>query len=186
MRSMLGRRLIIGTLGVGLAGALLLKAGELVAGAAQQGAGAPATRLGAAIEDGLSNRARALEERERSLELRAAVAAATEKRAADRLQALAAERARLEQLHAAQKEAENARLQSLARVYAAMRPKEAALRLSELELDLQVDIAIRMKERVTANILGAMQPEAAAKLSAALARRPAQPSAEVADAARSS
>jgi flagellar motility protein MotE (MotC chaperone) len=54
-----------------------------------------------------------------------------------------------------------------------MKPAKAAVVLERLELPVQVEIASRMRERSAALIMAQMQPDAAAALSMALARRPA-------------
>ena len=61
----------------------------------------------------------------------------------------------------------------LAKIYQAMKPAAAALVLEQLDLDVQMRVAQRMRERSTAMILAAMTPKAAAALTMALARRQA-------------
>lgn len=165
MRRRWVRESIIGVAGL----ALLLKVGGLAVAFAEGGG----NRLGAAVEDDLAARARSIQEQERAAALKAAVAAAAEKRAADRLRALAAERVALEAASAAVKKRDDERLESLARVYSSMRPKDAARILAGLDPVLQVEIASRMKERTTAAIMAAMDGATAAKLSEALSKRPA-------------
>lgn len=59
----------------------------------------------------------------------------------------------------------------LARIYQAMKPAQAAVVFEQLDLDVQMKVAQKMRERSTAMILGAMTPKGAAALSMALARR---------------
>jgi hypothetical protein len=59
----------------------------------------------------------------------------------------------------------------LVRVYAGMRPKDAAAIVSELDVPLAVEILSRMPDRQAARILGAMAPDRAARITSKLAER---------------
>jgi len=52
-----------------------------------------------------------------------------------------------------------------------MRPKSAAVVFEQLAMDVQVEVAERMRERSTALILANMTPRGAAALTMAMARR---------------
>jgi len=64
-----------------------------------------------------------------------------------------------------------------------MKPAAAALVMEQLELDVQMRVAQRMRERSTAMIMAAMTPKGAAALTMALARRQAVRPAKTAAAA---
>lgn len=64
------------------------------------------------------------------------------------------------------------RMAQLTKMYAAMRPKDAARIFERLDLPVQVDIALAMRERTMAAILAEMRPETASDLMMALAGSP--------------
>jgi flagellar motility protein MotE (MotC chaperone) len=140
------------------------------------------TRLGSSIEQDLAQRDADAARRKRGLDLRE--------------QATKAAQARLQaDLEARQKqgdptatpgaaaggppEAADTQFDELARIYQAMKPAKAAIVLEQLDMEVQMKVAQRMRERSTALILAAMTPKGAAALSMALARksaaRPAAP-----------
>ncbi|WP_010410974.1 magnesium transporter MgtE N-terminal domain-containing protein [Citromicrobium sp. JLT1363] len=53
-----------------------------------------------------------------------------------------------------------------------MKPKQAAPVFEQLDIDVQIAVARKMRERSTAQILAAMTPQGAARLSMALAGKP--------------
>lgn len=136
---------------------------------------APKTRLGNSIEQDLAQRDAEAARRKRGLDLRE--------------QATKAAQARLQaDLEARQKETEvaaapgasgpaeppEAQFDELARIYQAMKPKAAAVVFEQLDMEVQMKVAQRMRERSTALIMAAMTPKAAAALSMALARKSAR------------
>lgn len=136
---------------------------------------APKTRLGSSIEQDIAERDAAAARRKRGLDLRE--------------QATKAAQARLQaDLEARQKEAEmasaagaagpaeppEAQFDELARIYQAMKPKAAAVVFEQLDMEVQMKVAQRMRERSTAMIMAAMSPKGAAALSMALARKSAR------------
>ncbi|MBU3078656.1 magnesium transporter [Sphingomonas sp. XMGL2] len=68
----------------------------------------------------------------------------------------------------------------LARIYQTMKPARAAPVFERLDLDVQMQVAKRMRERNTAMILSSMSPQAAVRLSMALAGKPIGPAPEAA------
>lgn len=134
-------------------------------------ASAPAeqTRLGASIQQDLTARDRESARRARALELREQAAKAAEQRlqAAGGAAAPGARRGGA----AAAAPSEDEQYAELARIYQAMKPKAAALVFEQLAMDVQVEVAQRMRERATASILAAMTPKGAAALTMAIARR---------------
>lgn len=132
------------------------------------------TRLGTSIEQDLSERDAAAARRKRGLDLREQATKAAEAR----LQADLEARKKQEAAAAAagpSSEALPAEAQydELARIYQAMKPKAAAVVFEQLDMEVQMKVAQRMRERSTAMILAAMTPRGAAALSMALARRSA-------------
>lgn len=136
---------------------------------------APRTRLGNSIEQDLAQRDAEAARRKRGLDLRE--------------QATRAAQARLQaDLEARQKETEvaaapgasgpaeppEAQFDELARIYQAMKPKAAAMVFEQLDMEVQMKVAQRMRERSTAMIMAAMTPKGAAALSMALARKSAR------------
>ena len=116
----------------------------------------------------LAERARALEERESLLE-------ATEGRIADKMNELRNLQAVIEGLLAQYDEEEEARLQSLVKIYENMKPKEAARIFEELDILVLLDVIGRMKERKSAPILAKMNPSKAKTVTLELAQRRAMP-----------
>jgi flagellar motility protein MotE (MotC chaperone) len=130
----------------------------------------PATRLGTAINQDLATRDQATARRNRALVLREQVAKATEERLKADL------RARQEQADLAASagttgSAAEAQYDNLARIYQAMKPAKAALVFEQLDMDVQMKVAQRMRDRSTAMILAAMTPNGATDLSMSLARK---------------
>lgn len=145
-----------------------------------QAAGSPASsRLGVAIADDLGARDQAAVRRGRALDMREQAVRATEAR----LKADAGSRQDAATAAPAQPSSPGApagatpatdQYDDLARIYQAMKPASAALVLEQLDLDVQMRVAQRMRERSTAMVLAAMTPRGAAALTMALARRDAR------------
>jgi flagellar motility protein MotE (MotC chaperone) len=128
----------------------------------------PATRLGVAIQKDVSAVEAAAAQRSRALELREQAAKATE----ERLKAEIGERdAAATKAGGPDATEPGEQYDSLARVYQAMKPARAAAIFEQLEMDVQMQVAKRMRDRSTAMILAAMSPRGAARLSMALARK---------------
>ena len=70
---------------------------------------------------------------------------------------------------------ENEQLQSLVKVYETMKPKDAARIFARLNMDIQLEVAMRMKEAKMAPIMAAMPAEAAEALTVELASRAVLP-----------
>lgn len=135
----------------------------------------PQTRLGASIQQDLTARDRAAAQRKRQLDLREQAARAAEQR----LKAAAGSGAAPQRaapdaaapLPSPAAAAAEERYAELARIYQAMKPKAAAAVFEQLAMDVQVEVANRMRERSTALIMGSMTPKGAAALTMAMARR---------------
>lgn len=136
----------------------------------------PVSRLGASIGQDIQQRNAAAAQQSRELQLREQMVKATENRIQASLKAKQQQAAAAEapQPQAQATPAAPSEMDSLATIYGAMKPAKAAAVFEQLDLDIQVMVAKRMRERSTAAILAAMSPAGAAKLSMAMAgRRPA-------------
>ncbi len=142
-----------------------------VAGAMAQGDPAEG-RFGTGIRQQLSERDRAAAARARQLDLREQAAKAAEKRMAAAPAEVEAVPPPAAPTQTAEPEpSESERLDDLAKIYQAMKPKSAAPIFEQLTLEVQVKVASRMRERSAAAIMAAMTPKAAATLSMAIAKR---------------
>lgn len=119
----------------------------------------------------LSQRRAALDQRASEIDQREIVLQAAEKRIDEKI-------AKLEDLQKTiaadvQKRGseEDARLQSLVKIYEAMKPKDAAQIFDQLSMPVLLSVLKRMKELKTAPILAAMDPERAKAVTTALAQR---------------
>jgi flagellar motility protein MotE (MotC chaperone) len=136
----------------------------------------PQTRLGTAINQDLAKRDQSGAARNRALSLREQVARAAEERIKANARARQQETAAAAAAGASaapgdKATAQNAQFDDLARIYQAMKPARAALVLEQLDMDVQMQVAQRMRQRSTAMILAAMTPAGAADLSMSLARK---------------
>jgi flagellar motility protein MotE (MotC chaperone) len=142
--------------------------------AAPDGQNAPKTRLGNSIEQDLNARDAAAARRKRALDLREQAAKAAEARLQADMQRQQQATAASTAPGAAPAEAPEAQFDELARIYQAMKPKAAAVVFEQLDMEVQMKVAQRMRERSTATIMAAMTPKGAAALSMALARKSAR------------
>ncbi|MBY0336623.1 MAG: hypothetical protein K2X11_08415, partial [Acetobacteraceae bacterium] len=122
------------------------------------------------IAAALRARREAVEERERALAAREAVLAATERRLSQRVEELSEIQRRAEEAETEARNREDAHWRGLARLYEAMRPREAAAVFNELDMPVLVRIVDRMGERKAAPVLAAMTPERARLLTLELSR----------------
>jgi flagellar motility protein MotE (MotC chaperone) len=140
--------------------------------AAPLGLAPQSNRLGSAINRDLTARDAADAQAAREMETREAAAKAAEARIKSQLEA--------QQQQAANQPATpqppvDGQYDDLARIYQAMRPAEAAAVFEQLDMDVQMKVAQRMRERSTGLIMARMTPRAAAALTMALARKRANP-----------
>lgn len=127
------------------------------------------TKLGVAIKDDLKQRDKAAAERARALELRERIVNATQARLKAQMATANPAAATAGGGMTGAPDAANEQYITLARIYQAMKPADAARVLEQLDIKVQTGIARQMRERSTAAIMGKMTPEAAGKLSMALA-----------------
>lgn len=133
--------------------------------------GAPQTRLGSAIETDLGARDASAAQRNRALDVREQAARAAEARLQADIAARQQASPSAEKAADAGAEATGQQYDNLARIYQAMKPARAAIIFEQLDMEVQMQVAQRMRERSTAMILAAMTPKGAATLSMALAHR---------------
>ena len=119
----------------------------------------------------LADRRDALEQRQRELELRANVIAATEKRVDDKIAQLKGLQARIEAMLGQRDAKELEQLDGLVKIYTAMKPKDAARIFAALDDNVRNGVAGRMKPDTMAGIMAALPAEIAQKVSLALAQR---------------
>jgi len=119
----------------------------------------------------LADRRDALETRQRALDLRANIIAATEKRVDDKIAQLKILQARIEALLGQRDAKETEQLDALVKVYTAMKPKDAARIFSALDDTVRIGVAGRMKPDTMAGIMAALPAEVAQKLTLELASR---------------
>ena len=134
--------------------------------------------------DLVQRRAR-LGEREQRLDLREAALVEAEKLLAQRAAELDRQRAELTAQETALGEQDEARIAQLAKVYEAMKPKQAAEVFEGLDLRLLVAVTQRMREAKVAAVLAAMSPAKAQRLTTELASRRASATATTAQATAS-
>ena len=136
---------------------------------------AETSRLGASIKENLADRDRVAAEQKRKLDLQKQVVQAAETRLRERLGAGQPQAGGAPGAvgalpgQAAQAALPDEAISNLARIYQAMKPAKAALVMEKLGLDVQVKITKEIRERSMGMIMGAMTPDGAARLSAALA-----------------
>jgi flagellar motility protein MotE (MotC chaperone) len=119
----------------------------------------------------LAERRDALEERQRQLDLRTNMIAATEKRVDDKIAQLKALQTKIESLLGQVDAKQVEQLDGLVKIYTAMKPKDAARVLSALDDSVRLGVAGRFKPDAMAGIMAALPPEVATKLSVELANR---------------
>jgi len=110
-----------------------------------------------------------LEAREQAMAARDAMQAAAERRLNDRVTQLTALQARLEQLELTRRDRDDANWRGLVKTYEAMRPRDAATILNELDTPVLLQVLDRMKEAKAALVLAAMQPDRARAATTGLA-----------------
>jgi flagellar motility protein MotE (MotC chaperone) len=137
---------------------------------------APKTRLGTSIDQDIADRDTAAARRKRGLDLREQATKAAQARLQADLEARqkGPEGASGPGPAAGPVEAPEVQFDELARIYQAMKPAKAAIVLEQLDMEVQMKVAQRMRERSTALVMAAMTPKGAAALSMALARKSAR------------
>ncbi|MGL5117370.1 MAG: MotE family protein [Beijerinckiaceae bacterium] len=124
-----------------------------------------------AVLERLQERRGAIDERGKELELRENLLKAAERKVDGRIQELREIEDRLDAGTRTRKEEADKQIRTVVVMYETMKPKEAARVFDRLNLQILVPIATAMKPARMAEILAAMSPEAAEKLTVALASR---------------
>lgn len=134
--------------------------------------GAPRSEM--AVLESLAERRKALEAREREIDLRENLIKAAEKKVEQRIAELKALQSKIDGAVKAEDDARDAELARLVQMYARMKPKEAAPVFNRLDLEVLTKLAKRMKPSEMSAILAQMEPEAAERLTLELARQSAE------------
>jgi flagellar motility protein MotE (MotC chaperone) len=132
---------------------------------------APATSAAErALLERLGLRRQQLEERQRELDTRESLLKAADKKLEMRINELRELEQKSTQTQP-QREAEQASLKNIVTMYETMKPKEAARVFDKLDMKVLVPVATAINPRKMAEILAAMTPEAATRLTIELAVR---------------
>lgn len=126
----------------------------------------------------LAVRRNELDERSRQIDMRERLLEATENRIDDKIIQLKDLETRIQAVVATYEQNENEQMDSLVKVYETMKPKDAAKIFETLDNNIQLDVAIRMKEARMAPILAAMSADKAKDLTHMLATRAKLPTIE--------
>ncbi|WP_186391995.1 MULTISPECIES: MotE family protein [unclassified Pannonibacter] len=122
-----------------------------------------------AVLESLGERRRALQDQEGQLDLRERLLQATEERLQQRVDELKSLEQQIQQGVEEKKRQEEGEIAALVIMYENMKPKDAARIFDRLELDILLKVVRQMKPRKMADILARMSPEAAEKLTVAIA-----------------
>lgn len=116
----------------------------------------------------LAERRVQIDARARELQTREALLAAAESRIDTKIEEFKALQATIESLLSTYDEQQDAKLLSLVKIYENMKPKDAARIFEDLEMDVLLQVAERMKERSLAPIMAKMNPEKAREVTVEL------------------
>lgn len=130
-----------------------------------------ATRLGASIQNSVSERDQSLAGERRKLEMREQAARAGEARLAADMRARQPGSANAPGQPGSPVEPPSQPYDDLARIYQTMKPARAAPIFERLDIEVQTQVAKRMRERSTALLMASMSPNAAVELTMSLAGR---------------
>ena len=119
----------------------------------------------------LSQRRKELDQEQETLDMRESVLQATENKLDQKVQELKSLQVQVSELMKGYDAQENAKFQSLVKIYENMKPREAAKIFDELEMPMLVQIVTRMKEVRVAPIIAAMNPSKAKELSIELSKQ---------------
>lgn len=125
-----------------------------------------------AILERLQERRNELDARARELEMRESLIKAAEKRLEGRVAELKELEARINNAMQTKEEGEAARFKNLVTMYESMKAKEAAKIFDRLDTRVLFEVATQITPRRMSDILAQMSPEAAERLTLALAARP--------------
>ncbi|MCX7374880.1 MAG: hypothetical protein NTW56_20995 [Alphaproteobacteria bacterium] len=129
-----------------------------------------------ALLESLRTRRQDIERRGEEIAQRELLLAAAERRVQQRLEEMRAIQTRLETEARARDQREEAGIRQLVRVYEAMRPRDAAAILDELEMPVLLQVMDRMRDAKAAPVLAAMRPDRARAITTELSRLRSRPS----------
>jgi flagellar motility protein MotE (MotC chaperone) len=132
-----------------------------------------------ALLDRLQSRREELEAREKELDLRENLLRAAEKKVEDRISELKGVEDRIAAFESARKAEEDQKLKDLVTMYENMKPKQAAAIFDKLDLKVLVDVADAMNPKKAGDVIARMEPDAAERLTVALAKREVKDPAQV-------
>jgi flagellar motility protein MotE (MotC chaperone) len=132
----------------------------------------------------LSARRTQIDQRASELDQQQVVLQATEKRIDEKIAKLETLQKSIQVSVDKENAADDARTQSLVKIYETMKPSDAAQILSQMDMPILLQMLSHMKEAKTAPILAAMDPAKAEAITTAMARRQNPPSAAPAPAAK--
>lgn len=119
----------------------------------------------------LTERRSDLDARENRINQREALLKVTEKQIREKAGELQSLRTKIENLLGTQSSEEEARLQSLVKIYSGMKPKDAAAIFNELDIGILLQVVGRMSERKSAPVMASMNIKKAQKLTVLLAEQ---------------
>ncbi|WP_417670907.1 MotE family protein [Roseibium sp.] len=122
-----------------------------------------------AVLESLGKRRQALENQEGQLDLREKLLQATEERIQKRVDELKQLEKRIEGVVEEKRKQEEGEIAALVTMYESMKPKDAARIFNRLDLPILLKVVRQMKPRKMADVLGKMDPEAAERLTVAIA-----------------
>ncbi|WP_417689774.1 hypothetical protein [Roseibium sp.] len=122
-----------------------------------------------AVLESLGKRRQALEQQEGQLDLREKLLQATEDRIQRRVDELKNLEQRIEGAVEEKRKQEEGEIAGLVLMYESMKPKDAARIFNRLDMPVLLKVVRQMKPRKMADVLGKMDPEAAERLTVAIA-----------------
>ena len=136
---------------------------------------APEAQAERVLLENLRARRLELDRQAEELAQRELLLGAAERRMAERVNELRSLQSGLEGEVRVRDEREEARIRQLVRVYEAMRPRDAAAILDDLEMPILLQVIERMREAKASPVLAAMRPERARAATAELSRLRGRP-----------
>ncbi len=118
----------------------------------------------------LAERREDLESREQELDIQGGLLKAAETRINKKVKELKTLQVAIAKLIKTYDDEQNAKVQSLVKIYENMKPKDAARIFEELDMDTLLMVAERMKERKLAPIMAKMNPTKATEITVELSR----------------
>ncbi len=123
------------------------------------------------VLESLAERRTQIDARERALAMKTSLLEATEKRVQKRIDELKTLEAKIKDLLGQLDGEAEAQISSLVKVYENMKAKDAARIFENLDQEILISVAARMREQKIAAILAQMRPETAQSLTVLLAKR---------------